>query len=179
MLAYTQLEPSIVEAARHGDNVAFQALYEAYHKRLVAFLIKRGLTVEQAEDAVQETMISVWQSFSKWPNRNLDGFRQFVFRVAFRKMLDAIRATKCRPVSSDYNQADECGGVPDAYTVELGELFSAGVARRPKQYTALNLRVQGYNYNEIAVLMRVTRAGAKSLLYNARNHLRAQWCSIQ
>ena len=50
----------LLSVAKNLDRDAFSELFDAVAPRLKSFMIRRGASPEQAEDLVQETMISLW-----------------------------------------------------------------------------------------------------------------------
>jgi RNA polymerase sigma-70 factor, ECF subfamily len=71
-------EQSLVAAVRNGDKTAFEAIYRAYWPSMVRFARRiGGLSIEDAQELVQEVFLSLWRSRERWSVR--DGLAQYLF----------------------------------------------------------------------------------------------------
>jgi RNA polymerase sigma-70 factor, ECF subfamily len=52
--------PSLIEASAHGDHGSFSQLYERTHLHLFGIAIRLLRSEQQAEDAVQDAFVKVW-----------------------------------------------------------------------------------------------------------------------
>jgi RNA polymerase sigma factor (sigma-70 family) len=77
-----------VAAAR--DRAAFMELFDHYAPRLKAFLRKRGAGDAQAEDLVQDVMLTVWQRASLY-DRAQASVSTWVFTIARNRQIDVLR----------------------------------------------------------------------------------------
>ena len=74
----------LVQDIIDGVDGAFDALYEQYNGKLIAILRKRGVSVRDAEDVVQETFLRVSQLIDQLdPERSIGGFlKTIAVRIA-------------------------------------------------------------------------------------------------
>jgi RNA polymerase sigma factor (sigma-70 family) len=85
----------LITQARTGDEQAFRQLVEPHERELQVHCYRMLGSVQDAEDAVQETLLAVW--------RNLDSFeeratlRTWLYRIATRRCLNALRSASRRP----------------------------------------------------------------------------------
>src|SRR5919109_5223142 len=85
----------LLEQARAGDEAAFRALVEPHRRPLQLHCYRMLGSVHDAEDLVQETLLSAW--------RGLDGFqgdaklRTWLYRIATNACLNALRSRSRRP----------------------------------------------------------------------------------
>ena len=79
----------LVRAARSGSQAAFGRLVALYERPLRGFLRKSGWI--DADDIAQEAFLAAWSSLSRL--REDEGFRAWLFGIAWRKALDHRRAT--------------------------------------------------------------------------------------
>src|SRR5919197_1010663 len=110
-------DAALLTAARAGDEEAFRRLTEEYVRELHVHCYRMLGSVQDAEDAVQETLLRAW--------RHLSGFEQ---RSSFRSWLYRI-ATNVAWTAGRRRQATEVTPYPDAYLQEL-EAASEGPAAR-------------------------------------------------
>ena len=82
------------DAVDSGDSEAFGALVEPHLRELQAHCYRiLGSTVD-AEDALQETLLSAWRGLSGFGGQA--SLRGWLFRVATNRCLDALRAWRRR-----------------------------------------------------------------------------------
>jgi RNA polymerase sigma-70 factor (ECF subfamily) len=88
----------LIERAQTGDGDAFGQLVEPYRRELQVHCYRILGSVQDAEDALQETLLAAW--------RGLDGFagrssvRTWLYRVATSRCLNALRSGSRRPQAS-------------------------------------------------------------------------------
>jgi len=83
------MDAPLVRAARSGSQAAFGRLVTLYERPLRGFLRKSGWV--DADDIAQEAFLAAWSSLSRL--RDDDGFRAWLFGIAWRKALDQRRSS--------------------------------------------------------------------------------------
>lgn len=82
------MDAPLVRAARAGSQAAFARLVAIHEKPLRGFLRKSGWV--DADDIAQEAFVAAWTSLGRL--RADDGFRAWLYGIAWRKALDNRRA---------------------------------------------------------------------------------------
>jgi RNA polymerase sigma-70 factor (TIGR02960 family) len=85
----------LVELAKAGDEAAFRELVEPYRSELHAHCYRILGSVQDAEDAVQETLLAAWRGLASFKQRA--SLRTWLYSVATNRALDMLRAARRRP----------------------------------------------------------------------------------
>ena len=82
-------DEQLVDAARGGDEQAFTELFTRHHGRLHMLALQYRLTVQDAEDAVQQTMLKAWQGLGGF--RGESRFATWITRVLMNEVFQSQR----------------------------------------------------------------------------------------
>jgi len=105
----------LLARAQAGDGDAFAQLVEPYRRELHVYCYRFLGSVQDAEDALQDTLLSAWQGLAGFEGRA--SVRTWLYRVATSRCLDALRSAHRRPPTG----APPAGLAPPEPT-RLGEL---------------------------------------------------------
>jgi RNA polymerase sigma-70 factor (ECF subfamily) len=148
-----------------GDRDAMQRFHSRYADRLFRFAVSRLRAHDEAEDAVQETMIAIWANASAY--RSASAASTWVFGICRHKLGDALR--RRRPTDPPPAVPASVSDRADPSRVEFWEAFS----RLTDEQQELILLVfhQGFSQQEVAEVMRVPVGTIKSRTFYARRRL--------
>jgi RNA polymerase sigma-70 factor (TIGR02960 family) len=85
----------LMSRARAGDGDAFGELTEPYRRELVVHCYRMLGSVQDAEDAVQDTLLAAWRGLAGFEGRA--SLRTWLYRIATNQCLNARRAASRRP----------------------------------------------------------------------------------
>jgi RNA polymerase sigma-70 factor, ECF subfamily len=85
----------LLAQARAGDGDAFRQLVDPYRRELQVHCYRMLGSVQDAEDALQDTLLSAWQGLAGFEGRA--SVRTWLYRVATSRCLDALRSAGRRP----------------------------------------------------------------------------------
>ncbi len=175
----------LVERARQGDTRAFEELARQLERPLYRHALRITGRDVDAEDVVQDALLSAWRSLASFEGTS---FRAWIFRIATNRALDRLRAKKRRPElpldppSDDSDESawpEPAAPGPDLLQIAadreaLGVVEEAIAALPEDQRAALLLRdVEGFAYEEIAMITMAEMGTVKSRIHRGRLAVRA------
>jgi RNA polymerase sigma-70 factor (TIGR02960 family) len=85
----------LIDRAQAGDGQAFRQLVEPYQRELEVHCYRILGSAQDAEDAVQETLLAAWRGLSGFEQRS--SLRTWLYRIATTRSLNALRSASRRP----------------------------------------------------------------------------------
>jgi len=85
----------LIDRARTGDETAFQELVGPYQRELQVHCYRILGSVADAEDALQETLVTAWRSLRQFEGRA--SVRTWMYRIATTRCLNILRSASRRP----------------------------------------------------------------------------------
>ena len=187
----------LIDRAQAGDEQAFQQLVEPYTHELQVHCYRMLGSAQDAEDAMQETLLAAWRGLSGFEQRS--SLRTWLYRIATTRSLNALRSASRRP-SMEWSNRDvdppeptRLGEVPwlepypDVLLAELADHAPGPQARYeareaislafvtalqvlpPRQRTALILRdVLDFSTSEAAQILQTSEQSVASAVKRAR-----------
>ncbi|MEL6264486.1 MAG: sigma-70 family RNA polymerase sigma factor [Pseudomonadota bacterium] len=76
--------------AAEGSRAAFVVLFDRYAGKVTAFLMRAGATRDEAEEAAQEVMVTLWRQARQF-NAARGGASTWIYTIARNKRIDMIR----------------------------------------------------------------------------------------
>ncbi len=195
-----QAPAELMARARARDGEAFRALTEPHRRELQLHCYRMLGTLQDAEDALQDTLLAAWQGLDGFEGRA--SIRTWLYRIATNRCLDALRTASRRPAKEwdvpgfdppaptslgevvwlePYPDAllDDAMGVPlgpearyeQSESISLA-FVTALQALPPRQLAVLVLRdVLGFPAKEVADMLDSTVESVTSALKRARARL--------
>lgn len=94
------------------DKVAFKRLFDHYAPRLKGFVMRAGAPAAQAEDIVQEVLLTVWRKAHLFDPARAQ-VSSWIYQIARNRQIDVIRK-EARPVPEALKAEDESDDEPGA-----------------------------------------------------------------
>jgi RNA polymerase sigma-70 factor (TIGR02960 family) len=106
----------LIARARAGDGDAFRALTEPYRRELQVHCYRMLGSVQDAEDALQDTLLAAWQGIGGFEGRA--SIRTWLYRIATNRCLNARRSAS-RRAAKEWDMP----GVEPPEPTRLGEVI--------------------------------------------------------
>ena len=195
----------MIAEARKGSEVAFAQLAGQHRRELHVHCYRMLGSFEDAEDAVQETLLKAWSRMSTYAGTST--FRAWLYAIATNLCLDALRRRKARawPTAGAASVPEVSlrpggdlpwvGPYPDARLPGMVESAEDAVVRKehielaflvaiqhlpPRQRAVLILRdVLAWSAKETAAALGITSVAVNSALQRARATMAAEGAKTQ
>ena len=92
------MSAELLQRARTGDREAFAALVEPHRRELQVHCYRMLGSLQDAEDAVQETLLAAWLGLDGFEGRS--SVRTWLYRIATNRCLNLQRSSSRRPVTA-------------------------------------------------------------------------------
>lgn len=103
MAAVTNSDERLLDAARRGDERAFSQLVASHRPALHAHCYRMLGSVQDAEDALQETLLSTWRALPRFERRS--SLKSWLYKIATNACLKMIERRPRRVLPIDYGPA--------------------------------------------------------------------------
>jgi RNA polymerase sigma-70 factor (ECF subfamily) len=195
------MRSDLISRAQAGDGDAFKELTEPHRRELQVHCYRMLGCLQDAEDALQDTLLSAWQGFGGFTEGRAS-LRTWLYRIATNRCLNALRSARRRPPKAwdvpkvEPPEPTRLGEVvwlepyPDAFLQNATGMPSGPEARYeqteaislafvtalqvlpPRQLAVLILRdVLGFHAGEVAGMLDSTVDSVNSALKRARASL--------
>jgi len=168
----------VMAQVKGGDRGAFEALYDLFSPRVMAFLYRLAQDRATAEDLTQETFLAVWQAAPRW--KPTGKVSTWIFQIAKRlwwKRSASRRSRRAREEAVARRRPPQDDPAPDRLAAqhdEVRRLQDAVGSLTPKLRLAFVLvRLEGLSYAEAAMVADVPAGTVKSRMAAAEARLRA------
>lgn len=155
-----------------GDERAFAAIFRRYHQSLYRFCLAIVGNPEDAQDALQNTMMKVLRALPG-EERRIE-LKPWLYRIAHNESIDLLRRRRETRELDVEQIAPGYGLAEDAATRERLRRLVADLKELPeRQREVLVMReLSGLDFDEIGTALETSGAVARQTLYEARQSLR-------
>ena len=106
------LEELIDAIAQRRDRQAFIRLFDLASPRLKAYAVRCGATASDAEEIVQECLLTVWRKAHTF-KPSAASANTWLYTIIRNKRIDFARKNRTNPVTADDLWPEETGAEPD------------------------------------------------------------------
>jgi len=166
-LALTEAE--IINGCKAGKRELQKALYERFSGKMFAVCLRYAKKREEAEDYLQEGFIKVFRNMNQYSGAG--SFEGWIRRIMVNTALEHLRKKKMDFGTFDIERVEDNHADDNSATsrIEVKDLLAV-IQQLPTGYqTIFNLyAIEGYQHNEIAVMLGISEGTSKSQLARAR-----------
>ncbi len=170
-----------IDAAKHGDISAFEALISLYEKKIYNICLRILTNEQDAYDATQEVCIKIWKQLQHFKGESK--LSTWIYRVATNECLDKLRKTKNRrhislfQVTEKDNEMKIINKSSEHEHVEnivenklLQEILKQAVSELKEEHRVMIILrdIHEYAYDEIADILSISLGTVKSRISRAR-----------
>lgn len=181
----SELEKLLIGKSKSGDTDAFERLIGQYEKRAYNIALRIMGNEEDAKDMAQEALIRIYKSIKDFKEQS--SFSTWLYRIVTNVCLDELRKRKnIKTVPADGMIETEDGEMhlevcidsetPEAVYEkrERKELIVNTIGELNEEHrSVIVLRdIQGFSYEEIAVMLDLSLGTVKSRINRARHALK-------
>jgi len=155
-----------------GDERAFAAIFRRYHQPLYRFCLAIVGNPEDAQDALQNTMVKVMRALPG-EERRIE-LKPWLYRIAHNEAIDLLRRRRETRQLDGEQAAPGYGLAEDAATRERLRRLLADLRELPERQreTLVMRELAGLEVAEIGAALGTSDAVARQTLYEARQSLR-------
>jgi len=162
----------LARRAAAGDRAAFEEIFRRYHQDLYRFCLATAGNVQDAQDALQNTMVKAMRALPG--EKRQIKLKPWLYRIARNESVETVRRRRDSAELDVERTAATWEIAETAATRErLRDLFSDLEQLPERQRSALVMReLGGLGFEEIGETFDTTPAVARQTLYEARQSLR-------
>jgi len=157
--------------AADGDTCAFEMLAGRYQDLMYGVCRRITCNDEDAVDALQESLIIMWQRIGSFEGRS--AISTWLFRISANAAIDEVRRRARRPVQGETEMADRAGPDDVESGVVLRSTVDWALGQLPPQFRAAVVLRENYDfsYQHIADILGVPIDTVKSRISRGRQAL--------
>lgn len=168
----------MVQVAEHRSKTAFAELFEFYAPRLKSYMLRLGASDAEAEELVQDVMVTAWQKAGLYDRRQAS-VSTWLFRIARNRRIDLQRRQRKPDLQTDDPLLSPAGVEAPDEAVSRGQMEAVvrerllGLPREQMQLVQAAF-YDGLSHSEIADAFNLPLGTVKSRIRLAFQRLRGE-----
>ncbi len=168
------VDRALVARIAGGDRAAFEAFYDRYARRVLAFVSDLIADAALAEETAGDVMLAAWRGARSF--RGASRVSTWLLGIAHHKAMDALRRRRAAPLPLDELDGTVGDGDPESIviqSIDRATLEAALTTLSPEHREVLQL-MYGFECSqaEIAEIARIPLATVKTRVFYAKRRLR-------
>lgn len=175
----------LIMRAKKGDADAMEALLMQYEKRIYNISLRITTNEQDAFDAAQEALIKIYKSITTF--RGTSSFSSFVYRLTVNTCIDFLRKRK-NDISIESAMEDGVSFEDKNFSFNPEKVYASREINTKIQKALQKLDedhkilivlkdIQGFSYEEIAQILKLSMGTVKSRLFRGRDKLKKELAS--
>jgi RNA polymerase sigma-70 factor, ECF subfamily len=164
-----------IRRAQAGDQAAFRQLYDEQASRVYAVCLRLTGNRAEAEERTQDAFVRAWEKLDSF--RGDSAFSTWLYRLTVNVVFETQRASGRREARvgladdpADLEQAASAAPAAPGLARDLEQAVAA-LPEGARQVFVLH-EVDGYQHDEIALMLGIAEGTSKAQLHRARRLLR-------
>ena len=164
-------EAELVKKCLSGDQKACKELYLGYAPGLLSLCHRYFNHTAEAEDALQEGFIKVFQSLETWKGTGPLG--AWIRRIVVNTYISRLQSQYYLSTQLGEEYIPEVHNDPDIFNQLQYDELEKIIKDMPVGYrTVFNLCIiEGYSYEEVSNMIQIKEGTCRSQLHKAKNYL--------
>lgn len=163
----------LVSKCLRGDNAAYGALVEKYHKPVYNLALRMVKVTEDAEDITQTVFVKAYEKLDSYNPAHR--FFSWIYRIAVNESINFCKRTK-RTEEYESGLVKSNKATPDERfrAGQLGEHVGDAISRLKLDYRLVIVlkHYHDFSYKEMSEVLQIPEKTVKSRLFTARQQLK-------
>jgi len=174
----SEFDPALPVRAKHGDEQAFIRIVEHYYPRCLRFARNMIGNEQDAEEAVQDTFVRLYDGFSRF--REDAPFDPWLFRILANRCRTLMARNRRHRSMIEYGEIPHTAATPGDNGADWGEEVRLVLDTLPvEQREAFLLRhVEDLSYEDIAAMTGAGLSALRMRVKRACDALRARLTEV-
>jgi RNA polymerase sigma-70 factor (family 1) len=176
MQAFYQDDYELVRSLKEGEQEAFQKLYQKYHGKLYAHVIKFAKSQSLAQDVLHDVFVKIWENRASLKEEL--SFQSYLFTMAKNHLLNLLkRASHENSILQEILIHTEKASTVTENTLcylETRKLLNEAVRKLPPQRKKIFqlCRQEGLSYEEVASQLGISKGTVNSQMVKSLKSIR-------
>ncbi|MDO7085276.1 sigma-70 family RNA polymerase sigma factor [Pseudocolwellia sp. AS88] len=133
-------------------TTAYEVLFHRYHNKLIQICYRYLDSTEEAEEAVNDTMLNVFNNLKRFEQRA--SFKTWIYRIAYNQALTRLRKKKLDQVDLDETHEEVSDDTSDDSADRSSQLNSMLERLSLEERSIVVFRIAGdLEFNDIALIV--------------------------